>query len=352
MEDLVFRFLVLSSLFMSSFSRLLPVLGVRSAEITYPTGSKSFAVLQGFPAAFSAEEADPFLMCDEFGPTVSPGVVTDHDEFPIGWHPHRGQDLLTYMIKGIGRHGDSMGNRETFSSPGMQWINAGSGIEHAEAGGTPAGEEMHGFQIWVNVPSHLKMEDPAYGTHSESEIPLYVAKDGQVKVRVLAGSFETEDFSDTGPFQTQVAVQMLDVTVQPGAKFEYNLPSLYDNLLVYCYGKGGQGGMINGEPIQGGSIARLDASSDARSLSLSASQSEVTCLVFAGKKLNQKIAWHGPFVMTTDDEIRQTLMEYRSGIFLKKSAPWDYRRISSAPAGTYTNGVNSVKSDSKSSGEL
>ena len=81
---------------------------VREARISYPTGDINFSVLQPFPSTFSAKEADPFLMCDEFGPTISSGGVTDEDEFPIDWHPHRGMDILTYMVKGVGRHADSL----------------------------------------------------------------------------------------------------------------------------------------------------------------------------------------------------------------------------------------------------
>ena len=79
--------------------------------------------MQPFPSAFSAEETDPFLMCDFYGPTRSKGKETDPDSFPMAWHPHRGMDILSYLIEGVGRHGDSLGNREEFASPGMQWIS-------------------------------------------------------------------------------------------------------------------------------------------------------------------------------------------------------------------------------------
>lgn len=85
------------------------VLSLHNAQVTFPTGDKSFSVMQSFPAVVSAEDADPFLMCDHFGPTLSTGKETDPDKFPVSWHPHRGIDLLTYMIQGIGRHADSLG---------------------------------------------------------------------------------------------------------------------------------------------------------------------------------------------------------------------------------------------------
>ena len=165
--------------------------GKRKAKITHPTGDPKFSVMQPFPAAFAPEESDPFLMLDQFGPMVSAGIEQDPDSFPVAWHPHRGMDLLTYLTEGVGRHADSMGNREEFTAPGMQWISAGSGIEHAEGGGTPKGETMHGFQIWVNVPSELKMNDPKYGTEPTEKIPILESLDsmnGDVKGRLLAGS--------------------------------------------------------------------------------------------------------------------------------------------------------------------
>jgi redox-sensitive bicupin YhaK (pirin superfamily) len=125
---------------------LMPVIAVRKSKVAYPTGRKDFAVMQTFPAAVSTEEADPFLMCDLFGPTLSHGVEKDPDTYPVDWHPHRGMDIATYIVEGRGRHADSMGNRGCFDSPGMQWCSVGSGIEHAEAGGTPAGQNMTGFQ--------------------------------------------------------------------------------------------------------------------------------------------------------------------------------------------------------------
>ncbi len=322
------------------------VLGVRSAQTTYPTGDPNFSVLQSFPSGFTAEEADPFLMCDEFGPIVSKGKVTDPDSFPVNWHPHRGQDLLTYLVEGVGRHADSMGNRGSFSAPGIQWISAGSGIEHAEGGGTPKGEKMHGFQIWVNVPSGNKMDDPKYGIDGADRIPKW-SKPG-VSVNVIAGPFRPLIFQDkklldekngtcveeilNGPFKTVANVSIIDIVLKPNKLFEFALSDdAFDNCLVYFYGATGSGS-CNGERAQHGSIIRLDASSQGkRSLSLVAEDQGLRAMVFSGKKLNQPIAWHGPFVMTTDAEIRKTIQEYRSGTFLKRKTPFDYKKKSQAP---------------------
>jgi redox-sensitive bicupin YhaK (pirin superfamily) len=108
---------------MANNFKQMAVMAVRRAKVTHPTGDPSFSVMQAFPSAFKAQDSDPFLMCDAFGPSVSDGIEKNPDKFPVQWHPHRGMDILTYLTQGVGRHADSLGNRETFASPGMQWIS-------------------------------------------------------------------------------------------------------------------------------------------------------------------------------------------------------------------------------------
>ena len=290
------------------------------AQKTHPTGDPKFSVMQAFPATVAAAESDPFLMCDHFGPTLSKGVAKHPDEFPIPWHPHRGMDILTYLTRGVGRHGDSLGNREEFATPGMQWISVGSGIEHAEGGGTPAGQMMEGFQIWVNVPSDRKMDDPRYGTEAPESIPNIDY--GGVSARLLAGSLG----GHKGPFNTVQPVQIVDFCLDPNRKHRHEIPAELDNAILYV----SQGaGSINGVSVDQHGVVRLDASDPKlRGVTLAASGSGFNVICFAGKRLNQPIAWHGPFVMTTQEEIRQTLSEYRNGAFLRKRAAWDYKDIS------------------------
>jgi len=299
----------------------MPSMGVKKAQTTYPTGNKDFAVLQCFPAGFTAKDADPFLMCDEFGPSLSKGPVDDPDEFPINWHPHRGQDLLTFMKEGTGRHGDSLGNRETFNAPGIQWISAGSGIEHAEGGAGAVGEVQHGFQIWVNVPADRKMDDPRYGTHSSEDIPIF--KENGLIIRVLAG--ELGDCS--GPFKTVQPVQIFDVTLDANTNWVHEVPKLLDNCLIYVY-KGSA--TICGDEVSAGSVIRLNATTESRKVAF-VTKAGVTAILFAGKMLNEPIAWQGPFVMNTDAQIQKTFSEYRGGTFLRKRANWNYKDISTKP---------------------
>lgn len=96
---------------------MMKIIAVRNAKKAFPTGDPKFAVMQAFPGEFSTQETDPFLMCDFFGPSVSKGLAKNEDDFEIGWHPHRGMDICTYLKEGVGRHGDSLGNRETYATP-------------------------------------------------------------------------------------------------------------------------------------------------------------------------------------------------------------------------------------------
>lgn len=147
-------------------------------------------------------------------------------------HPHAGFDLATYMKSGTGRHADSMGNRGTFDTPGLQWISAGSGIEHAEAGGTEAGVLVEGFQLWLNVPSHLKWENPRYGTVDRHQLPE-INEDG-VKGRVIAGPFKEYK----GPFTTVQPVQIIDVEIEAGKSFEVSIDAGMVSiflLLLLCF---------------------------------------------------------------------------------------------------------------------
>ena len=111
-------------------------------------------------------------MCDFFDTTEQEGKAKHEDDFPIQWHSHRGFDIASYLKTGVGRQGDSLGNRETFETPGLQWISVGSGIEHAEGGANEKGQTMKDFQIRINIPSEHKMDDPDYGTVSNQDMAV------------------------------------------------------------------------------------------------------------------------------------------------------------------------------------
>eukprot|EP01031_Cornospumella_fuschlensis_P034152 gene34152-41340_t len=288
-----------------------------TARKTYPTGNPNFSVMQAFPAAVSAEDADPFLMCDFFGPSKSKGKLADPDAFEVPWHPHRGMDILTYLQEGVGRHADSLGNREEYATPGMQWISVGSGIEHAEGGGTPAGEIMQGFQIWVNVPARYKMDDPQYGTEPPERLPYLDLSEG-------VGPYNDAK----GPFATKQAVQILDYQLQPRASHTHRLCAGHDNIIIFVYKGSGQ---VSGQALPLFATARLDTTGDSKETLLQAGDEGMHVMVFSGKRINEPIAWRGPIVMNTQQQLMQTFRELESGRFPPVRASWDYKRIATKP---------------------
>jgi redox-sensitive bicupin YhaK (pirin superfamily) len=295
--------------------------------VTYPFGDER-SVHQAFPAAIPKEEADPFLMCDYFDAVESTGKASHEDEFPVNWHPHRGFDIASYLRSGTGRHADSLGNRETYETPGMQWMSTGSGVEHAEGGANDKGQRVQGFQIWVNVPADKKMEDPRYGTVPTKDMPLLQVDSG-VKARVLAG----EAWDVTGPFQTTQSVQMIDFELDSAASATMEVANGLDTAMVYVY-EGSLTRLNSKEIIPTGSVVLLDASSDdVRGLEFVASDAKggAKVLLFAGKKLKEPVAWHGPIVMNTQQQIQQTFQELRSGNFPPKRVDWDYKSFASQP---------------------
>jgi redox-sensitive bicupin YhaK (pirin superfamily) len=266
-------------------------------------------------------------MCDFFGPMESDGISTE-DEFPIGWHPHRGFDICTYLSEGIGRHADSMGNRETFSAPGMQWCSVGSGIEHAEGGGTPAGDNTTGFQIWVNVPASNKMDPPSYGTVPADRLPVVSLPNGVV-ARVLAGPLGDV----AGPFKTKVDVQMIHWELPAGAELAHDIPATMDNAMAFVF-RGDVTVPSGAAKIAAQQIGRFDAADagGARTIRLIGGFSGAGVMLFAGKMLKQPISWRGPIVMNTADQVAQAFAELRNGDFPPVRAPWNYKRLSDFPA--------------------
>ena len=117
---------------------------IASAGMSHPFGDTR-EVIQAFPLGIASEDTDCFLLCDYWDSTEMDDLAKHDDDFPIGWHPHRGFDIATYLKHGKGRHGDSLGNRETYDSPGMQWMSTGSGVFHAEGGANARGERMQGY---------------------------------------------------------------------------------------------------------------------------------------------------------------------------------------------------------------
>lgn len=310
----------------SMVTSLMSVKRIAQQGLTRPFGDER-TVNQAFPSAIGTADADPFLMCDYFDMKVPHDPSPDPDVFPVDWHPHRGFDICSYMRSGTGRHGDSLGNRETYETPGMQWMSTGSGVVHAEGGADKAGVQMQGFQIWVNVPSEKKIYDPRYGTVPTKDLPLVSISEG-VTARVLAG----EAFDKVGSFKSGQPVQMIDFELAANSLVSFDVADGLDTTILYLYEGELTGLNERDETIPTGSVVLLDASvAENRGIQLMTGANPGKVLMFAGKKLNESVAWHGPIVMNTQEEVRATLKELRSGSFPPVRVDWDYKRLASKP---------------------
>jgi redox-sensitive bicupin YhaK (pirin superfamily) len=246
------------------------------------------------------QRLDPFLMLDEFR-------SDDPRDYIAGFpnHPHRGFQTVTYMLAGRMRHRDSAGNEGLLSSGGVQWMNAGRGLVHSEL---PEQEEglMHGFQLWINLPSTRKMSEPGYRDIPSSSIPTFTTESG-VGVKVIAG--ETNGVKgavhepDTEPLY-------LDLHFAPGQSYSFPIPESH-NAFLYVY----EGSFLVGERetrVNAQQMAILSNEEDATGLSLHAKE-HASALLLAGKPLRENIVQWGPFVMNTREEVEQALADYRDG---------------------------------------
>ncbi|MBP1620885.1 MAG: Pirin domain protein [Acidobacteria bacterium] len=246
---------------------------------------------------------DPFLLLDEFG-------SDDPDDYLAGfpWHPHRGIETVTYMLAGEVEHGDSLGNRGVIRSGDVQWMTAGSGIVHQEMPLRFDGR-MRGFQLWVNLPASHKMMDPRYRDVAADTIPEVAAGDG-VRVKVIAG----EVAGVHGPVRDVVAgPEYLDVALDAGASFERALPA-GSTAFAYVFDGTGRFGAGAGTEVAAGQLAALGGDGPVRAVG---GGSGFRFLLVSGKPLGEPVAWRGPIVMNTEEELATAFREYRQGTFIK-----------------------------------
>jgi redox-sensitive bicupin YhaK (pirin superfamily) len=266
-------------------------------------------------------EFDPFLLLDDFR-NDRPGDY--RAGFP--WHPHRGIETITYVLAGTVDHGDSLGNQGSLGAGDVQWMTAGSGILHQEMPkGDPRGR-MHGFQLWANLPASLKMTAPRYQEVQALDIPEIKDDDG-THVRVVCGKF----WGKTGPVDGIAADPIyLDVSVPPGRR--KTLP-IEITRHAFAYVFAGAGKFCNAsEPLEvptepvSWADTNPPAAADNRSLVLfdrgdelmvQAGDDGIRFLLVSGKPLEEPVAWYGPIVMNTQEQLRQAFNELEKGTFLK-----------------------------------
>jgi redox-sensitive bicupin YhaK (pirin superfamily) len=270
----------------------------------------------------NTSEFDPFLLLDDFRNDRP-------DDYRAGfpWHPHRGIETITYVLAGNVEHGDSLGNRGNLGAGDVQWMTAGSGIMHQEMPQGDAQGRMHGFQLWANLPSSLKMTAPRYQDIKAGAIPEVTDDDGTC-VRVVCGDF----WGKRGPIEGVAAdPRYLDVRVPPGKRKV--LPVEVDRH-AFAYVFEGSGSFRAASQPFGVLTEKSDGVNETvareqtgnRSLVLFDRGDEVTVqagsegirfLLVSGKPIEEPVAWYGPIVMNTDAELKQAFSELRGGTFIK-----------------------------------
>jgi quercetin 2,3-dioxygenase len=265
-------------------------------------------------------EFDPFLLFDDFRNENPADYLAG---FP--WHPHRGIETITYVLAGSVDHGDSLGNRGSLGAGDVQWMTAGSGILHQEMPkGDPHGR-MHGFQLWANLPSSLKMTKPRYQDVSAADIPQITDDDGTV-VRVRCGDF----WGKKGPVEGVAAdPRYLDISVAPGRRKRLAVDT---SRHAFAYVFAGSGTFRDASEPRGvateqigGPAPALDETGN-RSLVLFDTGDEVVVqaggdgirfLLVSGKPIEEPVAWYGPIVMNTQEQLREAFAELQTGKFIK-----------------------------------
>lgn len=265
---------------------------------------------------------DPFLLLDDFR-------SENPDDYRLGfpWHPHRGIETITYVLDGDVEHGDSMGNKGDISAGDVQWMTAGSGIIHQEM---PKGNykgEMLGFQLWANLPAHSKMMNPRYRSIKKNEIPLVTTCDGAT-IRVICGEIN----SVKGPVQDVVIEpEYMDIVLPAGKSFTHQVKEGHN---IFAY-------VIDGEayfdsqrtpfahaaaginyfdmrspcPCSDGTLVLYQRNGNF--ITVTTDKRAVRFLLISGKPLNESIAWYGPIVMNTQEELTQAFKEFKEGTFVK-----------------------------------
>ena len=298
---------------------LRPILETRRAKPTMEGAGVKLHRAFGFQ---DPSELDPFLLFDDFR--------NDRPEdyqagFP--WHPHRGIETITYVLNGSVEHGDSLGNEGTLNAGDVQWMTAGSGILHQEMPAGNAKGEMHGFQLWGNLPGSQKMVTPRYQDVEGTEIPEIIDDDG-TRVKVIVGSF----WGKTGPVDgIATDPQYLDIYIPSSVKKTFKVDT-YRRAFAYVFN--GEAafadasiptGVLLEKEVMGEEVNIRDMSGD-RTLIRFGTGDEVTVqagpngvrfLLISGAPIEEPVAWHGPIVMNTREELMQAFAELKNGTFIK-----------------------------------
>jgi redox-sensitive bicupin YhaK (pirin superfamily) len=267
------------------------------------------------------KEFDPFLLLDDFRNDNPADYIRG---FP--WHPHRGIETITYVLAGTVEHGDSLGNKGRMGAGDVQWMTAGSGILHQEMPKGDAQGRMHGFQLWANLPSSLKMTDPRYQDIPAAAIPEITDDDG-THVRVICGEF----WGKRGPVEGVAAdPNYIDVSVAPGRKKRLKV-DVTRNAFAYVFAGAGtfrDASAPQAVLTESGTDPNEEPEYDAKNHSLvlfdrgdeivvQAGPEGIRFLLVSGKPIEEPVAWYGPIVMNTQAELKQAMSELQDGKFIR-----------------------------------
>jgi redox-sensitive bicupin YhaK (pirin superfamily) len=269
----------------------------------------------------TTNEFDPFLLFDDFRNERPADYLAG---FP--WHPHRGIETITYVLTGTVEHGDSLGNRGSLGAGDVQWMTAGSGIMHQEMPQGDAQGRMHGFQLWANLPSSLKMTKPRYQDITSPNIPE-VTEDNGTRVRVVCGEF----WGQRGPVDGIAAdPYYLDIWVPPGVRQSFPIDTRR-NAFAYIFEgagtfrdasapfgvlteKNGPIETVEREMTGNRSLVLFDAGDE---VTVHAGPEGIRFLLVSGQPLKEPVAWYGPIVMNSEAELYEAVQDLRNGTFIR-----------------------------------
>jgi quercetin 2,3-dioxygenase len=294
---------------------------VREIIQTKPTMEGAGVKLERAFGFGNTKDFDPFLLLDDFRNDNPKDYLAG---FP--WHPHRGIETITYVLAGSVEHGDSLGNRGEMSAGDVQWMTAGRGILHQEM---PKGDQqgrMHGFQLWANLPASLKMTEPRYQDIPAAAIPEITDDDG-THVRVISGEF----WGKRGPVEGVAAdPSYLDISVAPGQKKRLKVETTRSAFAYVFAGSGAfressqpravlteRGDDPNAKPVYDASNHSLVLFDRGDEVVVQAGPEGIRFLLVSGKPLQEPVAWYGPIVMNTQEQLRQAMNELQDGTFIK-----------------------------------
>lgn len=250
-------------------------------------------------------EFDPFLLMDHFG---SDNPQDYERGFPL--HPHRGIETITYLLEGSVKHKDSLGNTGRLTAGDVQWMTAGSGIIHEEMPQGDTNGRMFGFQLWANLPASHKMMPPRYQDIKAGEIPVLKREDG-IEIRVICGKVDNIE----GPVQDIIIdPEYLDVMMPADTTFVHAAKKTHTVFAYVFAGEVVLNGSDDNAVISNGSLVMFDQGDE---IKLSCRQFSARFLLVSGKPIGEQIAWHGPIVMNTKQELAVAVNEFRDGTFVK-----------------------------------